>query len=91
MILYNYRYRGPFEYDKFVLNVYQLRNEIKRASKKFKEEENNGLIERKEELDRIIDNLLGRKTGEFARPDEYLVRSYGRHRILERQRPYHED
>ena len=60
MILYNYRYRGPFEYDKFVLNVYQLRNEIKRASKKFKEEENNGLIERKEELDRIIDNLLGR-------------------------------
>ena len=60
MILYNYRYRGPFEYDKFILNVYQLRNEIKRASKKFKEEENNGLIERKEELDRIIDNLLGR-------------------------------
>ena len=60
MILYNYRYRGPFEYDKFVLNVYQLRNEIKRASKKFKEEETNSLIERREELDRIIDNLLSR-------------------------------
>lgn len=60
MILYNYRYRGPFEYDKFVLNVYQLRNEIKRASKKFKEEETNSLIERREELDRIIDGLLSR-------------------------------
>lgn len=60
MILYNYRYRGPFEYDKFVLNVYQLRNDIKRALKKFKEEETNSLAEREEELDRIIDGLLSR-------------------------------
>ena len=60
MILYNYRYRGPFEYDKFVLNVYQLRNDIKWALKKFKEEETNSLIEREEELDRIIDGLLSR-------------------------------
>lgn len=60
MILYSYRYRGPFEYDKFILNIYQLRNEIKWASKKFKEEETNGLTETIEELDQILDNLLSR-------------------------------
>ena len=30
MILYNMRYRGPYEYDKFVLNTMQYMNEAKR-------------------------------------------------------------
>lgn len=30
MILYNMRYRGPYEYDKFVLNTMQFVNETKR-------------------------------------------------------------
>ena len=28
MILYNVRHRGPYEYDKFVLNIFQLYNDI---------------------------------------------------------------
>lgn len=28
MILYNMRYRGPYEYDKFVLNVLQIHNSL---------------------------------------------------------------
>lgn len=28
MILYNMRYRGPYEYDKFVLNTLQISNAI---------------------------------------------------------------
>lgn len=28
MILYNMRYRGPYEYDKFVLNVLQISNAL---------------------------------------------------------------
>lgn len=28
VILYNYRYRGPYEYDKFIYNTLQLSNEI---------------------------------------------------------------
>ena len=28
MIVYNMRYRGPYEYDKFILNVFQLHNEM---------------------------------------------------------------
>jgi hypothetical protein len=28
MILYNMRYRGPFEYDKFALNTLQFHNEV---------------------------------------------------------------
>lgn len=30
MILYNMRYRGPYEYDKFALNIMQFANEVKR-------------------------------------------------------------
>jgi hypothetical protein len=28
MIIYNFRHRGTFEYDKFVLNALQLRNQV---------------------------------------------------------------
>ena len=28
MILYNFPYRGPFEYDKFVLNIFQFHNDV---------------------------------------------------------------
>ena len=28
MIVYNFPYRGPYEYDKFVLNYLQLHNEV---------------------------------------------------------------
>lgn len=28
MIVYNMRYRGPYEYDKLVLNVFQYHNEV---------------------------------------------------------------
>lgn len=28
MIVYNMRYRGPLEYDKFVLNAFQFHNEV---------------------------------------------------------------
>lgn len=29
MIRYNLRYRGPFEYDKFILSIFQFSNEVK--------------------------------------------------------------
>ena len=29
MIKYNLRYRGPFEYDKLILNILQFSNEVK--------------------------------------------------------------
>ena len=28
MILYNFKYRGPYEYEKFVLNIFQFLNEM---------------------------------------------------------------
>jgi hypothetical protein len=28
MIHYNFRHRGPYEYDKFILNVFQFHNEV---------------------------------------------------------------
>ena len=36
MIKYNLRYRGPFEYDKMVLNTLQYDNEVKLMLRKIK-------------------------------------------------------
>ena len=44
MIFYNMRYRGPYEYDKFILNIFQycnLINDIKNDSLYVYEEDNN--------------------------------------------------
>lgn len=43
MILYNMRYRGAFEYDKFVLNIFQISNEAKSLTKKFNSNEMNSI------------------------------------------------
>lgn len=37
MIIYNMRYRGPYEYDKFVLNTFQIANESKSLKKRIDE------------------------------------------------------
>lgn len=60
MIFYNMRYRGPYEYDKFVLNVFQycnLINEIKHDTKgtgSFKT-----LHDLQQEVDMLFDNTTG--------------------------------
>ena len=45
MILYNMRYRGAFEYDKFVLNIFQISNEAKSLTKKFNSNEMSSIKE----------------------------------------------
>lgn len=57
MILYNFRYRGPFEYDKFILNVFQLSNEIKRMNRHIDENGVSNIVKIKEELDKIFNEL----------------------------------
>lgn len=46
MILYNMRHRGPYEYDKFVLNILQIANSINLT-------EINELEDNKEKLDSL--------------------------------------
>lgn len=57
MILYNIRYRGPFEYDKFVLNILQFMNEVKRIDKKINKDTVSNLLKKKNELDNIFNEL----------------------------------
>lgn len=59
MILYNYRYRGPYEYDKFVNNVLQFYNETRYLENKLLKHEYSTLQQRLEELDNIVDVLTG--------------------------------
>ena len=65
MILYNMRYRGPYEYDKTVLNVFQFHNEILSMTKELEEqnEHNIKLIQDKietlfQELDSFSNRIL---------------------------------
>lgn len=57
MILYNIRYRGPFEYDKFILNTFQLYNETQRLTTNLYDKSLTELNNSKNELFDIFDEL----------------------------------
>lgn len=57
MILYNVRHRGSYEYEKFVLNAFQLSNEIQMLLKKVDTLSQDNLISVVNKLDIIINNL----------------------------------
>lgn len=40
MIYYNFCFRGPYEYDKFILNYLQFSNEVRFLESSLKEKEN---------------------------------------------------
>ena len=69
MILYNYRYRGPCEYDKFVNNVLQIFNETKFLENKLLKREYNQIQSLFDELDELVNNL----TGEHCRLQQQLL------------------
>jgi len=54
MILYNFRYRGPYEYDKYVNNILQFYNEVRLGEKLISD---NIVNEQVKELDTVIKNL----------------------------------
>lgn len=57
MIKYNLKYRGPFEYDKLLLNVLQLSNEVKYALQAVSDGELNLLDENNTELKELHEQL----------------------------------
>lgn len=71
MILYNVRHRGPYEYDKFVLNIFQLYNDIAMLEERLATGSASQLAAAKEELDSYFDSIGG---GSLAQ--ETLLLSY---------------
>ena len=61
MILYNIRHRGPFEYDKFILNILQVFNETKRLLKRFNATADSTIPKQQEQIDKLLDALSGEK------------------------------
>ncbi|MDY6153197.1 MAG: hypothetical protein SPI06_07280 [Terrisporobacter sp.] len=62
MILYNMRERGPFEYDKFVLNVFNIYNTImleENTEFKTNSKEYQNLLNIKETLDTYFNKFTG--------------------------------
>ena len=57
MILYNIRSKGPYEYDKFILNFLQISNEISRLNKKLSAKEKAELNAKAEEINSLFDSV----------------------------------
>ena len=61
MILYDIRHRGPFEYDKFVLNILQVSNETKRLLKNFNAAADSKIPKKQKAIDELLASLSGEK------------------------------
>lgn len=61
MILYNIRHRGPFEYDKFALNILQVSNETKRLLKNFNAAADSKIPKKQKAIDELLASLSGEK------------------------------
>lgn len=72
MIVYNMRYRGPLEYDKFVLNTLQFHNEINGIIlKEFESETStNSIASLSTDLDKPYKNFIGAEKSEVLEQAE---------------------
>lgn len=59
MIRYNLRYRGPFEYDKLVLSIFQFSNLTKFLERDIQAGGIGVLGDRQEEIENLLKNLGG--------------------------------
>ena len=59
MIRYNLRYRGPFEYDKLVLSIFQFSNLTKFLERDIQSDDIGILGNRQEEIENLLKNLGG--------------------------------
>lgn len=66
MINYNMRYRGPYEYDKFVLNILQYSNAIHDFENDLSDK---GAYTTIKEYDKKIDDLFDQITKEYGFAD----------------------
>lgn len=57
MITYNMRYRGPYEYDKFALNILQYINLVKDITSSVNKNAENNLVSKSEKLAKYINNI----------------------------------
>lgn len=57
MIIYNLRYRGPYEYDKLVLNVLQYHNTIHEIYEALHKEDEENLAKAQKRIDELNDRL----------------------------------
>ena len=57
MITYNMRYRGPYEYNKFALNILQYINLVKDITSSVNKNAENNLVSKSEKLAKYIDNI----------------------------------
>lgn len=60
-MIYNIRYRGPFEYDKYVLNILSYSNQVKLLLKESRSGEIADIISMTKKIDEMTDNMCGEK------------------------------
>jgi hypothetical protein len=65
MITYNMRYRGPIEYEKFVLNILQYHNEVENTYS-FLMNKNKALLSGQQSVTEIYDSLQNKVDALYA-------------------------
>lgn len=78
MILYNMRNRGPYEYDKFTLNILQIHNAVT-LSEMYELAENkankDALVEMQNSINRIYTKLIG-TSNEMGLAEKMYLKSF---------------
>ena len=67
MIFYNFRYRGPYEYDKYVLNVFQYSNMVNDF---INDINNTATWKTLYDLNNEVDSIYNKTIGDGGRSDE---------------------
>ena len=67
MIFYNFRYRGPYEYDKYVLNVFQYSNMVNDF---INDINNTATWKTLYDLNNEVDSIYNKTIGDGARSDK---------------------
>lgn len=57
MITYNMRYRGPYEYDKFALNILQYKNTVTDIINEIDKNKKDNLYSKSKKLEEYIDDV----------------------------------
>lgn len=71
MIFYNIRRNGPYEYDKFILNIAQIHNAVVELQLSFPDDD---FTSGKEQIDEIYDSVTGEDS--VANTVQILCREY---------------
>lgn len=73
MIIYNIRQNGPYELDKFILNIGQLHNLVYNQRQNFNSHKKNKLYEQLEKINSCLSSIYDEQDSDIGSNQIYLM------------------